>query len=262
MTNETIITSVSNPAAKAARALKTRKARKEAGLHLAEGPKTLAEIIESGIAIHTLFCEAGFAKSNPGLLERAAVKPVLVSEQVLEALSDTRAPQGVVMSVVTPDTAWDDEALAPGITLALDAIQDPGNLGAIIRAADALGADRVLLGEGCAEPFSPKAVRACAGSCYHLPVLQTASLCGSLRALKRAGAALLAADVHGEERFPALSGDVCVVMGNEGNGLRAEIAGLCQCVRLEMRGRAESLNVALAAGIFLYELERREYERN
>ncbi len=250
----TTLTRVSNPPVKAARALKTHKARHESGLHLAEGPKALSELLAFNIPVERAFCLEEFIAEHSESLAQTGAEVFCVSENVLEALSDTRAPQGAVFAVQTPAAA---AAPHSGLALALDGVQDPGNLGTLLRAADAFGASFVLLGEGCTEPFSPKAVRASAFSCYHLPIRQSTSLLDDLTALKAEGFTLLAADVHGEEGFPALQESVLVVAGSEGCGLRGEIADICARVRLRMPGRAESLNVALAAGIFLYEVSRR-----
>ncbi len=247
-----MLTSVNNPSIKAARALKAHKARLESGLHLAEGPKALGELLAFRIPVERAFCSEAFLEAHADALSKTGAEVYAVSDNVLEALSDTRAPQGAVFVVRTPVFAPETPK---GLALALDGVQDPGNLGTLLRAADAFGAG-VLLGEGCAEPFSPKAVRASAFSCYHLPIHSSASLLSDLTKLKSAGYTLLAADVHGEEGFPAPShgANVCIVAGSEGGGLRSEIAAICSRVRLPMPGRAESLNVALAAGIFLYEL--------
>ncbi len=250
----TTLTSVNNPAVKSARALKTHKERRGSGLHLAEGPKALNELLAYDMTVEQAFCCEAFIEEHSGALAKTGAELFAVSDNVLEALSDTRAPQGAVFVVKTPVSR---AAPSAGLALALDGVQDPGNLGTLLRAADAFGASAVLLGEGCAEPFSPKAVRASAFSCYHLPIHSSASLLSDLTELKRAGFALLAADVHGEEGFPALRENVCIVAGSEGGGLRREIAEICARVRLPMPGRAESLNVALAAGIFLYEISRR-----
>ncbi len=248
------ITSVNNPAVKAARALKTHKERKASGLHLAEGPKALSELLQFKITVERAFCVAAFISEHADSLTKTGAEVICVSESILEALSDTRAPQGAVFAVRTPTF---DDSPSSGLALALDGVQDPGNLGTLLRAADAFGAGFVLLGEGCAEPFSPKAVRASAFSCYHLAIRKSDSLLADLTQLKSEGFTLLAADVRGEEHFPTLQKRVCIVAGSEGNGLRNEIANICARVRLRMPGRAESLNVALAAGIFLYEASRR-----
>ncbi len=250
-----ILTSVNNPAVKDARALKMHKERQDTGLHLAEGPKALNELLTHQITVERAFCSEAFMAVHAQSLTKTGAELLCVSERVLESLSDTRAPQGAVFVVKTPERPLG--AQYSGLALALDGVQDPGNLGTLLRAADAFDAGFVLLGEGCAEPFSPKAVRASAFSCYHLPILKAVSLLYDLTKLKASGFDLVAADVHGEEGFPILRENVCVVAGSEGGGLRNEISDICARVRLRMPGRAESLNVALAAGIFMYEISRR-----
>ncbi len=191
-----VLTSVNNPAVKAARALKTHKARQDSGLHLAEGPKALSELLAFHINVERAFCDAAFISEHAASIAKTGAELMCVSENVLDALSDTRAPQGAVFVVKTPVCP---PGAPSGLVLALDGVQDPGNLGTLLRAADAFGASFVLLGEGCAEPFSPKAVRASAFSCYHLPIRKSASLLTDLLDYKSKGFKLFAADVHGEE---------------------------------------------------------------
>ena len=139
---------------------------------------------------------------------------------------------------------------------ALDALQDPGNLGTIIRTADAMGAAAVLLGTGSTDAFSPKALRAAMGSTYHLRIFQC-ELSETLPKLRESGFSLVCGHLAGEERLPMLNRDCVIVIGNEANGVSDGIARLCSLCRLPMLGRAESLNASAAASILIFETAKK-----
>ena len=162
-----VITSRMNDAVRATRALAAARARHEQGLHLAEGEKLVAEAAAAGASIARLFVEEGYA-APPGAEAEAVYT---VSRGVMEALCQSRTPQHVCAAVRTPDTGL-PEAFPAGLIVVLDRVQDAGNVGTIVRTADAFGAAGVLLGAGSADPYSGKALRAAMGSTYHLPVWQ------------------------------------------------------------------------------------------
>ena len=240
-----IIESRSNERVKEARKLLLRKERKESGLHLIESEKLVAEAVASGARIAACFVEDGFAFSPP---ESAIV--YVVSRAVLESLCESQTPQGVVAVVETPQLT-PPERYPKGLLVVLDGVQDPGNVGAILRSADAFGANGVLLSPACADPYAPKTLRAAMGSTYHLPVWQ-GDLVAELSRMKQQGFFALCGDLRGSETLPKLASNVALVIGSEGSGVRAEVAALCEGFRLTMRGRAESLNAAVAAGVLLY----------
>ena len=240
-----IIESRSNERVKEARKLLLRKERKESGLHLIESEKLVAEAIASGARVVACFVEDGFAFSPP----ESAVVHVL-SRAVLESLCESQTPQGVVAVVETP-VITPPEAYPAGLVVVLDGVQDPGNVGTILRSADAFGAAGVLLSPSCADVFAPKTLRAAMGSSYHLPVWQ-GELAPELTKMRLAGFTALCGDLHGSETLPKLTRNVALVIGSEGNGVSAEVLALCEGFRLTMRGRAESLNASVAAGVLLY----------
>ena len=172
----------------------------------------------------------------------------------MDALSDMPAPQGVVAAVRTPDCTPPKE-YPEGLIVALERVQDPGNVGAIIRSADAMGAAGVLISLDSADPYAPKTLRASMGSNYHLPIW-IEDIGPALDTLESAGAVLIAGHLQGKEAFPKIGKRCVLVIGNEGNGVSDAVAARCEKVRLPMKGRAESLNASVAAGIFLYELAK------
>ena len=240
-----IIESRANERVKEARKLLLRKARKETGLHLIEGEKLVGEAISSGARVVSCFIEQGFAFSPP----ESAIAHV-VSRAVLESLCESQTPQGVVAVIETPPLT-PPEQYPSGLLVVLDGVQDPGNVGAILRSADAFGACGVLLSPACADVYAPKTLRAAMGSTYHLPVWQ-GELTHELASLKEQSFFALCGDLRGSEALPALPSSVALVIGSEGSGVSAEVAALCAGYRLTMRGRAESLNASVAAGVLLY----------
>ena len=240
-----IIESRANERVKEARKLLLRKERKESGLHLIESEKLVREAIASGAKIVSCFIEDGFAFNPP----QGAIH-YTVTRAVLESLCESQTPQGVVAVVETP-ALTPPETYPSGLALVLDGVQDPGNVGAILRSADAFGAACLLLSPACADAYAPKTLRAAMGSTYHLPVWQ-GELLPELEKLRKQGFTALCGDLKGSETLPPLKSSVALVIGSEGSGVSAEVLALCEGYRLAMRGRAESLNASVAAGVLLY----------
>jgi TrmH family RNA methyltransferase len=254
------VTSLTNPTVKAVRALHLRKHRDETGLFLAEGLKLVGEALDLGHAPQTLLYGPG-AGAAP-LLHRAIAATsaaggdvVEVSRGVLEKVSRRDNPQMVV--AVFAQEFEPLAALAPASApcwVALQAVRDPGNLGTIIRTADAAGCGGVILVGDCCDPYSVEAVRATMGSIFAVPLFKATvaefiawrggwpgSVVG---ALLSATVGYRAADY----RKPTL-----ILMGNEQAGLPPELAAVCDVnVKIPMRGRADSLNLAVATGVMIY----------
>lgn len=171
----------------------------------------------------------------------------------MEALC-TGTPQNLCALVRTPVTAPPEEYR--GLIVVLEQLQDPGNVGTILRTADALGGAGVLLSADSADPFAPKTLRASMGSAYHLPVY-IGDVPAELKRMKEQGYTCLCGHLRGSENMPPIQEKMALVVGNEGQGVSRETAELCTLYRLPMAGRAESLNAAVFAAIMLYELTRR-----
>ena len=240
--HKTMITSRTNPSIKAVRALQQAKQRNESGLHLLEGDKLVWDAVQSGVTLKAVYCIEGTPVPD-------GIEPVLVSESVLEAISTVKTPQRMVAVAKTPDLSCPNR-YPSGLILALDCVQDPGNLGTILRTADALGASALLLSPDTVDPFSPKALRAAMGSTYHLP-LYVGDLPTELTRLSKQGFSLVCGHLHGSETPPAHKHDTVLVVGNEGNGVSDSVSALCYRYRMPMRGRAESLNVAVFSALMM-----------
>lgn len=248
-----IITSRNNQLIKHIRKLTSDRAyRRSCGLYFGEGPKLLAEALKAGTAIEAVVTAQGVDLSGLDGLRRAEA-PV----DLLDSLCDTRTPQGVLFLAKMPDLS-PPERLEGGRWLVLDGLQDPGNVGTIWRTADALGADGLILVNHCADPFSPKTVRATMGACFRLPVYE-AEVQPLPGLLERSGLPLYAAALVedsvtvGEARLNRCA----VVIGSEGRGVSPELLRLSEkTVKIPMRERCESLNAAAAATVILWEMGR------
>lgn len=250
------ITSRKNPLFQSIRKLNTFAAfRRQQGLFVCEGPKLLQEAVKWGAELETV-------ASVPGTVLPKLDVPhwVETPADVLRSVCDTETPQGVLFTCRLPDTALPDK-LSPGRYLVLDGIQDPGNLGTVWRTADTLGAAGLLLTGPCADPFSPKAVRASMGACFRLPVWRGGRF-DVAGALRRSGIPLYATALREDTedvRAADLSG-AAVVIGSEGQGVSEEMLALAEkTLKIPMEEKCESLNAAVAAAVVLWEGYRHEF---
>ena len=250
------ITSAKNPTIRALKALSTRKGREAAGRFLVEGEVMLREALKCGLKIHELLADeadAALAEEFEGCGARASIVP----RSLLETVCETRTPQGICAAFDLPEPLPLDAA--PARIVALDGVQDPGNLGTIWRTADAAGLTGILFGGGCADAMSPKVQRAAMGSGFRVPFMLAEDLPAALLELKARGWTVLASDLHGGDFYarPDPGERFVLVIGNEARGISdATRAAADALVKLPMRGGAESLNAAVAAGIMMYELMR------
>jgi TrmH family RNA methyltransferase len=226
-----------------------------------EGPKLLEEALRAGLRVDCVFAAEGAER----LLETLALPPqteiLLLPRQLLDSALATETPQPVAALVETPDWSW-EHILNPSrkkpLLLLLDALQDPGNLGTILRSAEAFAADGVLCLPGTVSAWNPKAVRASAGSVFRLPLLAVGAEQCFARLLK-AGVKIFATSVRDAQ--PAdqvdLAGPVALLIGNEGNGVSDDLAAQAHgAITIPCPGPVESLNASVAASVLLYEASR------
>lgn len=224
------------------------------------------ELLSSDLRVELLLYDSASAgPREQQLLDRArtaGVRLIPATRNVIEAGSTVETPQGVLAVAELPRSSPDILLSRPDLLLVVaDRIQDPGNLGTIIRIADAAGATGVIVTGGSVDPFNPKALRATMGSIFHLPVVELDVDIAQTR-LSAAGVRVLIADQAGEVDYTEADyrPPVAVVLGNEGQGPDArweQIAGAR--IKIPLYGRAESLNVSIAAGLLLYEARRARY---
>lgn len=256
--------SLTNPRSdrvRSVRALSRRSVRQRTGRFLAEGPQSVREAVRHrpDSVVDVYVTAAAADRYAVDVLEPARAAGLHVhdvSDDVLAALCDSEAPQGLVaVCRVLPATLDDVLATAPRLLVLLTNVRDPGNAGTVIRGADAVGADAVLVSDASVDVWSPKVVRSTAGSLFHLPVVTGLDVAATAGALRAAGIRLLAADGSGNRLLDAvdLVPPHVWVMGNEAWGLPAETRALCdEVVRVPIWGKAESLNLAMAATVCLY----------
>jgi len=238
---------------KALRALNTRGERQRQGRYLAEGDHLCGEAIREGQAI-SLLVQTGREEQFARHLHSGLPVQVL-SAKAFSQISDTRTPQGIAALCRLPADAGPN-GLGYRV-VALNGVQDPGNVGTILRTMDAAGFTGLLLDRQSADPYSPKALRAAMGAAFRLPVCQCDSLADQLREMDSYD--IIAGSLEGAsfyQRGP--SGQrVCLLIGSEGGGLSPDVLALAtQRLRLPMPGRAESLNAAVAASIMMYDFVR------
>ena len=247
------ITSRSNPLITRVRKLAAdRKARRAEGVMLCEGPKMLEEALRWGADLETVLTEDGYSPSLP-----AGIRHVSVPPDLLRAVAPTQAPQKTLFLCRIPSGALPDP-LSGRRFLVLDGLQDPGNVGTLWRTADAFGADGVILLPGCADPWSPKTIRATMGACFRLPLWEC-TLPSLLSALEKAAVPLYASALREDTRdLRSLSlTRAAVVIGSEGRGVSAPVLESCQAsIRIPMAERCESLNAAVAGAVVLWEMAR------
>lgn len=230
---------------------------------LLEGENLVAEAVRGGLRLEWILATPEFAGSavGSGLLARCSPSQVhLVSAEALRSVADADSPSGVIAAAHLPRLAASCLPVAAGgCYLFLDHVQDPGNLGAIARAAEASGARGIALSAGCVHPNHPRALRASAGSLLRVPVAVDCSLAALCRQLAPAAPRVLALDARGDSLYEQdLSGTVVLALGSEGGGLTPEtLASASQTLAIPIEAPVESLNVAVAAAITLFERRRR-----
>jgi TrmH family RNA methyltransferase len=248
---------------KTARRLARRVSRAEHRLFLAEGPQAVREALTVPGCVREVFAVPAARVQHPELYDAAAAQPVpwqLVDEPALESLAETVQPQGIVAVCRFLDVPFDEVLSAGPRLLAVCAdVRDPGNAGTVIRCADAAGAGGVVLTGSSVDPYNGKAVRASAGSLFHLPLAVAPDTAAVVGALQASGVVVLAADGAGEVDLDdaadtgLLARRTAWLFGNEAWGLPGELAALADHrVRIPIHGRAESLNLATAAAVCLY----------
>lgn len=239
--------------------LKIKKNREKEGIFVAEGLRFIQEV-PADWAVEAYAVSESFAAENDILAYEERAEVFCLPDALFAAVCDTEHPQGILAVCKKPE--WSQDAVFAGknpFFLLAEELNDPGNLGTVIRTADACGADAVFLSRGSVDLYNPKTLRSTMGSLFHVPVFQNAELATLAERMKKANIPLYAAHLQGESYPYALHlKTACAfLIGNEARGLSEEAAALCdQWVKIPMPGQAESLNASVAAGVLLYEVVR------
>ncbi len=248
------ITSAQNEYIKMLARLSSKKHRDEAGLFLAEGEHLAEMAVNSGYCVENLLITEEYYSNNK---DKFSCDITIVPRSIIEKISDTKTPQEVV-AVVKMENG--ETALTSGKYIYCDNLQDPGNVGTIIRTADAFSFDGIILSEGCADVYSPKVIRSTQGSVFNIKIIRnknTEFLKGVRNNFMITSTALYGQSV--ELKKMTVKKNHIFVVGNEGSGVSKEILDISdEIAYIPMSGKAESLNVSVAASILMYEVNNRE----
>jgi len=267
------ITSTRNPHIVAARKLNQRKHRERQGQFLVEGPKLLHMALDAGARpVKVFYCPEQLAEDTAAdgkhvrsgravtsLLARLGHRGAIhlaVSPNVMQALSQRDVSQGIVATFALFETPLSALTLSGReLVIVLDRLQDPGNMGTLIRTADAVGAAAVVLIEPCVDPFDPKTVRGSMGSLFNIPLVRTTDAAALFADLGKRGVRPIGTSAHEGRAWGEgiLKGGTALVLGNEAQGLSEDVSAQIEAwAHLPMVGKAESLNVAVAGGVLMY----------
>ena len=246
------IRSKDNPAFRDALRLLRKKYRDQTGMFLIEGPRPVMDALKAGNRLEAVFIRESAADSPQarGLVE---LRPVILADDLFDRLSDTENSQGILAVAVKAEP----QMRAPVVIL--DRLQDPGNIGSIIRTAEAAGFGTLIAIKGTGDIYSSKTSRAAAGSLLRVDVFEGMSAADAIGLCREHGVRIIASDLEGSVEYTEadMTGDIALVIGNEGSGISDEIRSAADTlVRIPMEGDIESLNAAAAAGILMYEALR------
>lgn len=242
----------------------SKTARTKNGCFIVEGVRSVEEVINSDFEVRFVILSDSFFDSNKAFLEMLKKKVnedrlYIVSDKTFFELTDTVTPQGILGVVNFKDTKIDEVIKDNFLFVALDKIQDPGNMGTIIRTADAASADGIVVGKGCVDIYNPKVVRSAMGSLFHIPIIQSEDLRETLLKLKRKGGQVVTTHLSAKKDYYSVDykTSTVIVMGSEAEGVSEDIAEISdELIKISMPGKAESLNVAIAHGIVVFEAVR------
>jgi len=259
-----VITSMGNSTIKYVKSLHLRKNREQEGRFIVEGIKMVREAMASEIKTDCIIMSEDGMDAMQGLrneAEQKGIRVLTVSGKVFGEISDTQTPQGVLAVMEIPGHSLDPLLKRENCFLVvLDGIQDPGNMGTIIRTIDAAGGSGAVLLKGCTDPFSMKAVRSTMGSIYRVPVVMIDDRQHFLSSLSESGFCIAASHLKGQNIFKWAGGHgkTALVVGSEAHGVARDIEERADVlVKIPMAGGAESLNASVAAGILIYEIFRK-----
>lgn len=262
-----MITSSSNQQMKnIAMLMKKAKARKEQGLFVVEGKKMYREVPPEWL--EKVYVSESFEQEPEAEKLLAGKEYEVVADAVFRNISDTQTPQGILCLVRMPQYELTDLLRGEEThLLVLESIQDPGNLGTMLRTGEGAGITGIIMNQTTVDLFNPKTIRSTMGSIYRVPYYVTGNLQETLETLKAQRIHVYAAHLKGRMQYdePSYLGGTAFLIGNEGNGLSDETAGLADTyIRIPMAGQVESLNAAVSAALLMYETnrQRRKYHAN
>lgn len=257
-----MITSTSNAQIKELTALlKKSKERKEKKAFVIEGKKMFDEICPDKSRVVKAYFSESYVKEQYEGKELPDIPCEIVADSVFDAMAETVTPQGVLAIVKMPEYSLEDMIADAGTLVLLENLRDPGNLGTIIRTAEAAGVSGIILSKESVDIYNPKVIRSTMGAVYRVPFLYAENFTELLHHLRKQEVRLLAAHLKGRKTFDKAdySGKIGILIGNEANGLSEEVSELAnEKVLIPMAGSVESLNAAIAAALLMYEAFRNQ----
>lgn len=260
-----VISSKDNEVIKNIRKLKEKKYRDIANEYIVEGIKMIEEAIEENAKIKTIVvCEecAKDGSIEPKLLYKIAkYECIYVTEKIFMAITDVTNPQGI-LAVIEKQSSEDKIKYTEDIIVVLDGIQDPGNLGTILRTVDSIGITQIILSKSSVDAYNPKVVRSTMGAIFRVNIIEANDIITTLKNLKKHKFKISVTSLQTENSIYSISYDKkVIVIGNEANGVSKEIIELAdEKIKIPMLGKTESLNASVATGIILYEYVRKKIE--
>ncbi|MBI6026489.1 TrmH family RNA methyltransferase [Clostridium perfringens] len=254
------IESKNNNLFKEIKKLKEKKHRINSNKYLIEGLRFVEEAIKSKVSIDSIIFTESFKEKNPDLFLKINenIKLIQMNEALLKQLCSTENPQGIVGVI----NMQNKELKSGELVVLVDKVQDPGNMGTIIRTAHAAGAAGIVMTKGTVDIYNDKTLRSTMGSIFYIPIVEDDSL-DFVKSLKKEGYKLVVSSLQGKNNFfeENLQGKVMIAVGNEGNGVSDEVYDIADIkVKIPMPGEAESLNVAVATSIMIYEKIRQSFK--
>jgi len=257
------ITSKDNEFIKHLKKLKDKKYRDESHEYMIEGIKLVAEAIQENAPIKHIIlcddCEKNEAIPKDLMYEIAKHECIYVTEKIFKYLSEVQTPQGI-LAVIEKDNKNQEIDYAQDIIVALDDVQDPGNLGTILRTVDSIGLTQILVSKGTADSYNPKVVRSTMGAIFRVKIIECEDLEQTLKEVKRHKYKIVVSSLQTKNSIYDINyNKKVIIIGNEANGVEQKIQEMAdEKVKIPMLGKTESLNASVAAGIILYEYVRQK----
>ena len=259
-----VITSKDNEIIKNIKKLKEKKYRDQTGQYIIEGIKLVKESIEEKANIQKIVlcedCENDGSIEKSLMYEIAKYDCIYVSKKVFDSITDVNTPQGILAIIKRKELNEQEISYKEDLIVVLDGIQDPGNLGTILRTVDSVGLSQIILSEKTADPYNPKVVRSTMGAIFRLNIIQSNNIIETLKSIKKNKFKLLATSLENSESIYNIDlNKKAIIIGNEANGVSKEVFDIVdEKTKIPMLGKTESLNAAVATGVILYEYVRRK----
>lgn len=261
-----IITSKDNELIKHVRKLKDKKYRDEYNEYVVEGIKIVEEAVKENVKIKQIIICNDTTKTyeipTHIMLEIAKYECIYVTDKIFNLITQVTNPQGI-MSIIEKNSEKNQIDYTQDIILVLDDVQDPGNLGTILRTADSIGLNQIVVSKGTADAFNSKVVRSTMGAIFRIKIIETQDLIRTIKEMKKHHFKLMVTSLQTENSIYDINfNKKIIVIGNEANGVSKEIQDMAdEKAKIPMFGRTESLNASVAAGIVMYEYVRQKIKK-